>query len=122
MIISDAKSEARAGLILFYNAKLYAGLGFDRNGLIMHRYGRDCPQKDLGQPPGKLHLRLVNDRHIVTLFTSPDGSNWIRFRTIMEVSGYHHNVADGFTSLRPAIYVAGQGEARFRNFRYRALP
>lgn len=118
----EIDEAARAGLLVFYNAKLYAGLGFDRNGLIMHRYGADRPQKDLGQPPRKLHLRLVNDRNIVTIFTSPDGKNWTRFRTIMEVSGYHHNVADGFVSLRPAIYVAGQGEARFKNFRYRALP
>lgn len=40
----------------------------------------------------------------------------------MEVSGYHHNVAYDFLSLRPALYAAGSGEVRFRNFRYRALP
>jgi hypothetical protein len=40
----------------------------------------------------------------------------------MEVSGYHHNVRGGFMSLRPALYAAGSGEARFRDFRYRALP
>jgi hypothetical protein len=39
----------------------------------------------------------------------------------MEVSGYHHNVAYDFLSLRPAIYAAGAGEARFRRLRYRAL-
>ena len=40
----------------------------------------------------------------------------------MEVSGYHHNVAGEFLSLRPAIYAAGEGDVRFRNFIYRALP
>ena len=40
----------------------------------------------------------------------------------MEVSGYHHNVAYDFLSLRHAIYAAGQGEARFRNFTYRERP
>ena len=40
----------------------------------------------------------------------------------MEVSGYNHNVAGGFLSLRPALYAAGQGEVRFRNFKYEALP
>jgi xylan 1,4-beta-xylosidase len=39
----------------------------------------------------------------------------------MEVSGYHHNVAGEFLSLRPAIYAAGTGEVRFRQFVYRAL-
>ncbi len=40
----------------------------------------------------------------------------------MDVSGYHHNTAYDFLSLRPALYVSGDGEARFRGFRYRALP
>ena len=39
----------------------------------------------------------------------------------MEVSGYHHNVAGEFLSLRPAIYAAGAGEVRFRQFVYRAI-
>jgi hypothetical protein len=39
----------------------------------------------------------------------------------MEVSGYHHNVAGDFLSLRPAIYACGRGEAKFRNVRYEAL-
>jgi hypothetical protein len=30
-------------------------------------------------------------------------------------------VADGFISLRPAIYAAGHGEVRFRDFRYQAV-
>ena len=40
----------------------------------------------------------------------------------MELSGYHHNVAYEFSSLRPALYAAGTGEVRFRRFTYRALP
>jgi beta-xylosidase len=117
---AEISDGARAGLIVFYNEKLYAGLGFDRNGFIAHRYGTDRPQK--GELPRKLHLRLVNDHHVVTLFTSGDGVKWSRYRLAMEVSGYHHNVADGFISLRPGIYAAGEGEVKFRNFRYQALP
>jgi len=39
----------------------------------------------------------------------------------MEVSGYHHNVRGGFLMLRPGLYAAGAGEARFRTVRFRAL-
>ena len=39
----------------------------------------------------------------------------------MEVSGYHHNVAGDFLSLRPAIYVAGRGEGAFSGLGFRAL-
>ena len=39
----------------------------------------------------------------------------------MEVSGYHHNVAGKFLSLRPGLYASGRGRVRFLDFRYRAL-
>ena len=50
------------------------------------------------------------------------GKKWERYDRAIEVSGYHHNVAYDFLSLRPALYASGQGEVRFRNFKYRALP
>lgn len=62
-----------AGLILFYDRALYAGLGFDAARFVTH------------------------------------------------VSGYNHNVRGGFMMLRPGLYAARNGEARFRNFRFRAL-
>ena len=46
---------------------------------------------------------------------------WERYDRGVEVSGYHHNVGYDFPSLRPALYTAGSGEVRFRNFRCRAL-
>jgi xylan 1,4-beta-xylosidase len=58
----------------------------------------------------------------VSLYYSVDGRTWDTFDRRLEVSGYHHNVAYDFLSLRPALYAAGSGEVRFRNFKYRALP
>ncbi len=112
----------RAGLILFYNERLYAGLGFDHEHVIVHCFGTD---KLESRPEGfgaRMHLRLHNDRNVLTIFYSSDGQDWARFPLGMEVSGYHHNVAGGFLSLRPAIYAADIGEVKFRNFKYRALP
>ena len=62
-----------------------------------------------------------NDRHIVTVHYSVDGHAWTKFANQFEVSGYHHNVAGDFQSLRPAIYAAGKGEIRIRDVRYTAL-
>jgi xylan 1,4-beta-xylosidase len=118
----DADPGASAGLLVFYNRRLYGGLGFSPTNLILHTYGMDRPgakPKHIGQ---RLHLRLRNDRHIVGLEYSVDGRKWERFDRRLEVSGYHHNVGYDFLSLRPAIYAAGSGEVRFRNFVYRALP
>jgi beta-xylosidase len=112
---------ATAGLLLFYNRRLYAGLGYSAGNLILHRYGTGRLLPKPAQLGSTLHLRLVNDRHIVTIFYSADGGKWERFGTRMDVSGYHHNVAGEFLSLRPALYAAGTGEVRFRGFKYRAL-
>jgi beta-xylosidase len=69
-----------------------------------------------------MRIRLRNERNILTIHTSHDrGQSWQKFGVQMEVSGYHHNVAYDFLSLRPALYAAGNGTARFRNFVYRGL-
>ena len=122
---------AEAGLLLFYNRRLYAGLGIGPQGLMMHRYGLQRlrgaipgqrESADAGQRLDKLRIRLTNVRNILTIHTSADnGATWRKFDVQMEVSGYHHNVAYDFLSLRPALYVAGEGEARFANFTYRGL-
>jgi len=126
----DIDAGAEGGLLLFYNRRLYAGLGINKSGLMMHRYGLQRPRGAIpgqGDPGGatqsKLSIRLTNDRNILTIHTSDDGrKSWRKFDVQMEVSGYHHNVAYDFLSLRPAIYAAGEGTVRFRNFTYEALP
>lgn len=115
--------EVVGGLILFYNESLYAGLGFSANQMIRHRQGIDRSNRPKPANLEKhIFIRLTNNRHVVAIQTSPDGVEWTRFPTSMEVSGYHHNVAYGFMSLRPAIYAAGAGEVIFKKFRYKALP
>jgi xylan 1,4-beta-xylosidase len=118
----ETDGRATAGLLVFYSQRLYGGLGFDDDSLVLHRYGLDRRgpgPKELGR---RAFLRLVNDRNLVSLFYSADGRDWKRYDTRMDVSGYHHNTAYDFLSLRPALYASGDGEARFRSFRYRALP
>jgi beta-xylosidase/acetyl esterase/lipase len=119
---AEADPNASAGLLVFYSRKLYAGLGFSSRNLRMHLYGMD---RTSAKPPAlgqHVWLRLRNDRHIVTVDYSADGKTWERYDRGVEVSGYHHNVAYDFLSLRPALYASGSGEVRFRNFKYRALP
>ena len=117
----EISGGAQAGLLLFYNKRLYCGLGYSADHSVMHRYGLERN----GQPVvrgNRCRMRIANDRHIVTIHSSgDDGKTWQKYGVQMEVSGYHHNVAYDFLSLRPALYVAGAGEARFRNLVYRAL-
>jgi beta-xylosidase len=117
----ERDAGATAGLLLFYSSRLYAGLGFSDTNTLMHSYGLDRLQGKLEGIGRRLHVRIRNDRHIVSIHYSADGQTWKKYDRVMEVSGYHHNVAYEFLSLRPAIYAAGSGEVRFRNFTYRAL-
>lgn len=69
-----------------------------------------------------MRMRVTNDAHIVTYETSGDnGQSRRRFDRGMEVSGNHHNVRGGLLMLRPGLYSAGAGEAKFSNFRFRAM-
>ena len=114
----------QAGLLLFYSERLYAGVGLNEHAMMLHRYGLD--QRNVAKPTGmqrSAKIRLSNRWHVLTLHTSHDeGKTWQKFPIQMDVSGYHHNVAYGFMSLRPALYASGKGVAQFKNFLYRALP
>jgi beta-xylosidase len=113
--------DVRAGLVLFYDDKLYCGVSFDAKAFQTHQYGMDRSKPANPYGP-RLMLRVRNDRHIVSFHTSGDGGKtWKRYDRGMEVSGYHHNVRNGFMMLKPGLFAAGEGAARFRNFVYRAL-
>lgn len=109
-----------AGLLMFYDRVLYCGLGFDKASFVTHQYG-EGRRRPVNSGGTRQWLRMRNNRHILTFFTSKDGEAWTRMDRQMEVSGYHHNVRGGFFMLRPGLYAVGNGEARFRNLRYRAL-
>lgn len=117
----DIDPGATAGLLVFYNSRLYAGLGYSDKDFVMHRYGTERVSDKPATLGRRVFMKLTNIRHVVTIYTSADGKTWEKFGTQMEVSGYHHNVAYDFLSLRPALYAAGTGEVRFRHFTYRAL-
>lgn len=118
----EAGEGATGGVLLFYSRRLYVGLGFNRDQLFMHRYGTERLMPMAPHMNGRrLFMRVTNRDHVVTIHTSADGQVWHKFGVQMEVSGYHHNVAFDFLSLRPGLYAAGEGEVRFRNFRYEAL-
>ena len=110
-----------AGLVLFYDEKLYCGLGFDHTRFVTHQYGIERARP--ANPHGaRMRMRITNRRHIVSIHTSGDsGATWQRFDRGREVSGYHHTVRGGFLSLKPGLYASGSGEARFRDFQYKAL-
>jgi beta-xylosidase len=110
----EVDANSRAGLLLFYNRRLYCGLGFDDNRFVMHRYGLERNARKPSNFGRRISLRITNDRHIVTIHHSIDGREWTKFDVQMEVAG-------DFLSLRPGIYAAGKGEVRIHKIGYEAL-
>ena len=117
----EVEGEATGGVLLFYNRRMYCGLGFNDKQWVRHRTAIDAPRAKPAGSGRRLFIRFENNRHIVTFHTSPDGVRWTKFDTQMEISGYHHNVAYDFLSVRPGLYAAGNGKVRFRNFKYQAI-
>ena len=92
-----------------------------RNFIPESAWTKDAWQSFDVQLPRHVWFRLRNDRHVVSFWYSPDGRNWTKADKSCETSGYHHNMAGEFLSLRPGIYAAGCGEVVFRNFKYKTL-
>ncbi len=120
-VVLEPRSGAQGGMLLFYNEHGFVGLGFDGRQVLTFNYGQEHAWLRIPIAPDRLHLRLANDRHIVTMHYSPDGRSWARHPWRYEVSGYHQNVFGGFLSLRPALYASGKGDVRYTDFRYRSL-
>ncbi|SFU93524.1 family 43 glycosylhydrolase [Pseudoduganella namucuonensis] len=117
----DISGGAQGGLLLHYSDRMFVGLGFSGTHMYTWNYGEEQSWMRTEMPTSTVHLRVRNDRHIVTFSYSHDGKNWTQHPWQMEVSGMHHNVLGGFLSLKVGVYSAGQGTVRMRDFRYRAL-
>jgi xylan 1,4-beta-xylosidase len=113
---------AQGGLLLYYSDRLFCGMGHDGDRMTSYRAGRPIPYwREYVPTTNDMHLRIVNDGHIVTQYYSPDGIEWTRHGLRFDVTGYNTNTADELLSLRPALFATGDGRVRFRNFQYRAL-
>lgn len=117
----ELSGKPTGGLLLFFDDRLFLGMGIDGEHMITYRGGKPSYWPEPAPPSRMMHLRIVNNHQIVTFFYSLDGKSWTRHGVRSEVSGYNANTVDDLLSLRPALFAAGEGLVRFRNFRYRAL-
>jgi xylan 1,4-beta-xylosidase len=112
--------DAVGGLLLFYNDRLYFGLGIDGTRMTTFKGGKPSYWAEPAPALRTMHLKIVNDRNIVTFYYGQDGTHWTRHAVRSETSGCHANTLDDLASLRPALFAAGKGAVRFRSFSYRA--
>lgn len=118
--VSKGTGESKGGLVLYYNSKYYVGLEFKDNAIYrLYNGDRGRMVSDIKQD--SVYLRLVNDHHDLLCYYSLDGKDWTRMDFVTEISGYHHNILGGWGYLKPALFATGDGEVKFRDFKYLGL-
>ena len=118
----EISGEGHGGLGLFYDERGHVGIGFSTTQMLTYGYGQEHTWMRESMPTRKVHIRLTNRENVITFrYSRDDGKSWVQHPWQMEVSGLHHNVFGGFVSLRIALFSAGAGEVRARNFAYRGL-
>lgn len=113
--------SAQGGLLLFYNEKMYCGLGFDTEYIYTYNYGMEHSWIRINLSAEKMRFRLTNIDNVITYHYSTDGQTWVKHPWQMEVSGMHHNVFGGFTSLKVALFACGSGNCEFHDLKYRGI-
>jgi beta-xylosidase len=112
----------RAGLLLYYSEKAYAGIVADGNRFIIYKNAGDSitvPNKS----GSHFYVRIRNQGNNVSMFTGSDGNTWTPLIENLDVSAFNHNKLGGFYALRIGLLSAGKGRARFNGFRYKnAVP
>ncbi len=121
-VVLDIEGDAIGGLALFYDQRAFAGVGFSRTQMLTHHYGQEHAWMREPVQARTVHLKLSCRDQVASFQYSLDGQAWKRHPWQMEVSGFHHNAFGGFLSLKIALFSAGRGEVRLRDFVYRGLP
>ncbi len=117
----EPREGAQGGLILYYNERMFCGIGFSVGQIFTYHYGEEHSWLRCDVVLQSVRVRLTNVNHVITYHYSIDGGAWIKHPWQMEVSGMHHNVLGGFSSLKVGIYSSGKGTVTFKRLTYRGL-
>jgi xylan 1,4-beta-xylosidase len=117
----ELQGQVTGGLLLFFDDRLYLGMGIDGARMTSYRGGKASYWPEPAPPARRMFMRITNRDQVVTFYYSLDGKNWTRHGVRSEVTGYNANTVDNLLSLRPALFASGDGRVLFRNFQYRAL-
>ena len=116
----ELNGDVEAGLVLFYSPACYAALALSKDGIRFAIRGQ-MMHFHIRFPSARARLRIVNDHNELDFWYGEPGLPLCKVAESLDVSCYQHNAFGGFLSLRPGLFCAGGGTARFRRFGYRSL-
>lgn len=113
-----------AGLVLYYSPRAYMALSVNRDGELTKQARGAAGATLTGSVKladvgiDSVRLKIRNDNQNVSFFHASGDSAWRKVERSFDISGYQHNIFGGFVSVRPGIFVTGEGKAEFDFFRY----
>ena len=114
------EGNATGGLLLFYNNNAYSGILTDGENLLANLRGwQFTTERNVIKK--RVFLRMKNVNNIVDMYYSIDGTKWNKIESSLDVSAMHHNVLNGFMSMRIALCSMGEGAVTFKNFKYQPI-
>lgn len=119
--LTAGTNTASGGIMLYYNQEYYAGLQFSDHHIyrVNNRGQKSRVSGDIKQD--MVYLRLKNDHNDLLYYYSLDGKDWTRTDQVSQMSGYETNTLGGWGYLKPALFSIGEGEVKFKNFKYEGL-
>jgi beta-xylosidase len=114
----DIEGNANGGLVLFYNKTAYSGILADKENIMTNLRGWQFVSEKNVVKNNQIFLRLKNINNTVDMFYSTDGVKWYKLESSIEVSSLNHNALSGFLSLRIGLCSVGDGNVKFKNFKY----
>ena len=116
------QAGVEAGLLLFFNNRLFCGMGIDGERMLSYSGGIRTHWREPAPATDRITLRIRNDEHIVTGLVP-------RARRRVDPSRHPLRDVRATTRTRRATCSAcarrstrrATGGARFRDFRYRSL-
>jgi xylan 1,4-beta-xylosidase len=117
----ELEGSVQGGLALFHDARGFVGIGIGEG--VMHTYSYGQEHSWMQQPAaGRRHrLRVTHRHHLVSFHHAAGDGPWIQNPWLRDISALHQNGLGTLQSLRPALFAAGPGRVRFRNFSYQSL-
>lgn len=105
-----------SGLMLFADEGHFCGVVTNGKQFVIYEDGKEKGRKEYSY--GKnCYVRIVNHRQRVRIQVSETGRRWETLAQGINVERYVDANADG-VALRPALVTYGDGDGRFRKFRY----
>lgn len=118
----EKSPTAHAGLVTYYDKRAFAGVGVNGSELMRYRRSDEVALADLKlEDPNHFHLKIVNRFQSVTMYYSDNGKDWKKIMSGVDVAPYQHNMLYGSKACLPGLFVAGSGEARFKNVKFEVL-